>query len=48
MNINENNELYELTGQVESIVYRNDENGYTVIELAGLTHFEENFVILHT
>ncbi len=30
-----NNELYELSGQVESIVYRNDENGYTVIELAG-------------
>ncbi len=35
MNVNENNELYELSGQVESIVYRNDENGYTVIELAG-------------
>ncbi len=35
MNINENNELYELSGQVESIVYRNDENGYTVIELSG-------------
>ncbi|MBQ8860468.1 MAG: ATP-dependent RecD-like DNA helicase [Ruminococcus sp.] len=35
MSINETNELYELSGQVESIVYRNDENGYTVIELAG-------------
>ncbi|MDO4748763.1 MAG: ATP-dependent RecD-like DNA helicase, partial [Eubacteriales bacterium] len=31
------NELYELSGQVESIVYRNEENGYTVIELAGET-----------
>ncbi len=31
---NNNNELYELCGQVESIVYRNEENGYTVIELA--------------
>lgn len=30
-----NEQLYELTGQVESIIYRNDENGYTVIELAG-------------
>ena len=28
-------ELYELTGQVEAIVYRNEENGYTVIELMG-------------
>ncbi|MBE6824787.1 MAG: ATP-dependent RecD-like DNA helicase [Ruminococcaceae bacterium] len=35
MNINKNNELYELSGQVESIVYRNEDNGYTVIELAG-------------
>lgn len=35
MNTTNNNELYELCGQVESIVYRNDENGYTVIELAG-------------
>ena len=34
MNIPDNNELYELCGQVESIVYRNDDNGYTVIELA--------------
>lgn len=32
---NNNNELYELCGQVESIVYRNEQNGYTVIELAG-------------
>ena len=31
------NELYELSGQVESIVYRNEENGSTVIELAGET-----------
>lgn len=28
-------ELFELNGQVEAIVYRNEENGYTVIELAG-------------
>ncbi len=35
MNTTNNNELYELCGQVESIVYRNEENGYTVIELAG-------------
>lgn len=35
MNIKDNNELYELSGQVESIVYRNEANGYTVIELAG-------------
>ncbi len=35
MNNTNNTELYELYGQVESIVYRNDENGYTVIELAG-------------
>ena len=34
MNTN-NNELYELSGQVESVVFRNDDNGYTVIELAG-------------
>ena len=33
--MNENEELYELTGQVEAIIYRNDENGYTVLELAG-------------
>lgn len=30
-----NEKLYELSGQVEAIVYRNDENGYTVIELMG-------------
>lgn len=30
-----NNEIYELCGQVESVVFRNEENGYTVIELAG-------------
>ena len=30
-----NNDIYELCGQVESVVYRNEENGYTVIELAG-------------
>lgn len=34
MNTN-NNEIYELCGQVESVVFRNDDNGYTVIELAG-------------
>ena len=37
MNVNNNETLYELEGQVETIVYRNDENGYTVIELAGET-----------
>ncbi len=35
MNTNNNSELYELCGQVESVVYRNEENGYTVIELCG-------------
>ena len=36
MNQSNNNEaLFELSGQVESIIYRNDENGYTVLELAG-------------
>ena len=30
-----NEELFELCGEIESIVYRNDENGYTVIELIG-------------
>ena len=35
MNRNENDNLYELTGQIEAVIYRNDENGYTVIELAG-------------
>lgn len=33
--ISENEQLYELTGSVETIIYRNDENGYTVMELAG-------------
>lgn len=35
MSYNKSNDLYELTGQIESVVYRNDENGYTVVELAG-------------
>ncbi|MDD6251859.1 MAG: ATP-dependent RecD-like DNA helicase, partial [Oscillospiraceae bacterium] len=26
-------ELYEVCGEVERVVYRNEENGYTVIEL---------------
>lgn len=30
----ENNELLELEGTVETIIYRNDANGYTVIELS--------------
>ena len=30
-----NETVLELTGQVEAVVYRNDDNGYTVIELAG-------------
>lgn len=29
------NEILELTGTVEAVIYRNDENGYTVIELSG-------------
>ncbi len=29
------NEILELTGTVETVIYRNDENGYTVIELSG-------------
>ncbi|MBR2715892.1 MAG: Flp pilus assembly complex ATPase component TadA, partial [Ruminococcus sp.] len=33
--MNNKNELYELCGQVETVVYRNEENGYTVIELSG-------------
>lgn len=33
--MNDNEQLYELTGSVETIIYRNDENGYTVMELAG-------------
>ena len=32
---NNNNDILELCGQVESVVYRNEENGYTVIELVG-------------
>lgn len=31
----ENNKLFELSGTVESIIYRNEENGYTVTELSG-------------
>ena len=27
-------QLFELSGQVESIIYRNEENGYTVLELS--------------
>ena len=30
----QNEELLQLTGQVESIIYRNEENGYTVMELS--------------
>ncbi len=30
----DNNSLYELSGEVEQIVYRNDDNGYTVLELS--------------
>lgn len=30
-----NENLYELSGQVEAVVYRNNENGYCVIEIAG-------------
>lgn len=30
-----NEQLFELSGQVESIIYRNEENGYTVLELSG-------------
>ena len=33
--MNQNETLLELSGSVESIIYRNEENGYTVIELAG-------------
>lgn len=35
MNTENNQNLYELEGQVENIVYRNEQNGYTVIELVG-------------
>lgn len=30
-----NEQLFEINGQVESIIYRNEENGYTVLELSG-------------
>ena len=30
-----NEQLFEITGQVENIIYRNEENGYTVLELSG-------------
>jgi len=33
--MNQEEALFELSGQVESIIYRNDENGYTVLELTG-------------
>ena len=29
-----NDNLLQLEGAIESVVFRNDENGYTVIELA--------------
>lgn len=32
---NEQNTIYECTGTVESIVFRNEDNGYTVLELSG-------------
>ena len=35
MNTENQNELLEITGEVESVIYRNDLNGYTVIELNG-------------
>lgn len=28
-------ELFEINGQVESIIFRNEENGYTILELSG-------------
>ena len=28
-------ELLELSGTVETIIFRNDDNGYTVIEISG-------------
>ena len=31
----ENKKLFELSGTVETIIFRNEENGYTVIELSG-------------
>lgn len=33
--MNPNEQMLELCGQVENIVYRNEQNGYTVIELIG-------------
>lgn len=33
--MSDNETLLELSGQVEEIIYRNEENGYTVIELMG-------------
>ena len=30
-----NEQLFEINGQVESVIYRNEENGYTVLELSG-------------
>ena len=33
--MSDNEQLFELTGSVETIIYRNDENGYTVLELEG-------------
>ena len=33
--MSDNEQFYELTGSVETIIYRNEENGYTVMELAG-------------
>ncbi len=31
----QNNELLELTGTIETVIFRNEQNGYTVIELSG-------------
>ena len=33
--MSEKEQLYELSGSVETIIYRNEENGYTVMELSG-------------
>ena len=27
--------MYQVEGEVETIIYRNEDNGYTVIELSG-------------
>ena len=32
-------ELLELSGTVETIIFRNDDNGYTVIAVNGYTNF---------